>query len=184
VKRRREWAGAMLAHLIASADGEGGDLEVGKLLRLADRKAARRGRPDLAFSQRFVIEVAGRELERQAGRELFDWDAPWEFRDEERDRERADLKADRERQAHERGQAEHAAKRERDEAARERVAADVLARLPNTGEVRVTPGRLATDALDRARELGRPGLALDRRFVAGVAKGYLAGQLGAAVLDD
>jgi hypothetical protein len=184
VKRRREWAGAMLAHLIASADGEGGDLEVGKLLRLADRKAARRGRPDLAFSQRFVIEVAGRELERQAGRELFDWDAPWEFRDEERDRERADLKADRERQAHERAQADLTTKRERDEAARERVAADVLARLPNTGEVRVTPGRLATDALDRARELGRPGLALDRRFVAGVAKGYLAGQLGAAVLDD
>jgi hypothetical protein len=174
----------MLAHLIASADGEGGDLDVGKLLRLADRKAARRGRPDLAFSQRFVIEVAGRELERQAGRELFDWDAPWEFRDEERDRERADLKADRERQAHEHEQADLTAKRERDEAARERVAADVLARLPNTGEVRVTPGRLATDALDRARELGRPGLALDRRFVAGVAKGYLAGQLGAAVLDD
>src|SRR4051812_16277435 len=119
----------MLAHLVSSADGEGGDLDVAKLLRLADRKAARRGRPDLAFSQRFVIEVAGRELERQAGRELFAWDAPWEFRDDERDRERADVKADRERQAHERGQAEHAAKRERDEAARERVAADVLARL-------------------------------------------------------
>jgi hypothetical protein len=184
VKRRREWAGSMLAHLSASADGEGGGLEVGKLLRLADRKAARRGRPDLAFTEDFLVEVAGRELERQAGRDLFEWDAPWDFRDEARDRERADLKADRERQAHERGQAEHAAKRERQEAARERVAADVLARLPNGGEVRVTPGRLATDALERARELGRPGLALDRRFVAGVAKGYLAGQLGAAVLDD
>jgi hypothetical protein len=105
----------MLAHLSASADGEGGGLEVGKLLRLADRNAA---------------------------------------------------------------------KRERQEAARERVAADVLGRLPNGGEVRVTPGRLATDALDRARELGRPGLALDRTFVSGVAKGYLAGQLGATVLDD
>jgi hypothetical protein len=76
----------MLAHLSASADGEGGGLEVGKLLRLADRKAARRGRPDLAFTEDFLVEVAG--------------------------------------------------------------------------------------------------LALDRRFVAGVAKGYLAGQLGAAVLDD
>jgi hypothetical protein len=59
----------------------------------------------------------------------------------------------------------------------------VLGRLPNGGSVRVTAGRLADDALQRARERGTPELAADRTFVTGVAKGYFTGQLGGHVLD-
>jgi hypothetical protein len=84
---------------------------------------------------------------------------------------------------YEQRQADLTAERTRQETARERVAASVLGRLPNSGSVRVTPGRLADDALQRARERGRPELAGDPSFVTGVAKGYFAGVLGRHVLD-
>jgi hypothetical protein len=169
-----------LAHRVlaeyAELTGSDAGLSVRRALKLADQEAARRRRPELLESADFMVEVVGRELERR-GVGSFDWRG-WSRRDTLGDlpheQDQADLEAERVRRE---------AVRARRDAERERVAADVLARLPNGGEVRVTAGRLADDALQRARERGRPELAGDPAFVTGVAKGYFSGHLGRHVLD-
>lgn len=150
-------------------------LSVRRVLKLADREAGKQHRPGLRDPPRacteadadLLVGVIGRDLERR-GVASFDWS------------HRDTL----EQQQHHERQADVVAERTRQENARTRVAADVLGRLPNSGAVRMTAGRLATDALDRAREQGKPELALNRTFVTGVAKGHFAGELGRHVLDD
>jgi hypothetical protein len=160
----------------AQLTGSDAGLSVRHVLKLADREAVKRHRPEQRTRHAsrisseadadFLAEVVGRELERR-GVASFDWD------------HRDTL----ERLQYEQRQEDAAAERTRQESARERVAADVLGRLPNGDSVRVTAGRLADDALQRARERGTPELAADRTFVTGVAKDYFSGHLGGRVLD-
>jgi hypothetical protein len=136
----------------------------GRLVEMATAEAKRLDHPNLAGDADFLVWVACRRLERDWG-VRFDWEGlpTWDSVETDGDRKLREMRALN--------------------AKRKRIAVDVLRRFPNGGSVRMTPGRLASDAAERARTLGRPEMAGDRGLMTAVAKDVFAGQLGAGVLD-